>query len=73
MNLKRSVKQYLLYNIIFWPLVIALYAPYQILIIHYTTEQIIRWLETSLWQGMLANLVIQPVAHRVIPWIGKIK
>ena len=73
MKLFLLTKKFLAYNAVMWPVVMAVYAPYYIFILHYSAWQLLTWVETAFVMGTLANLAIQPIVRRVTFWVEKIE
>ena len=71
-RLPRHVRSWVKYNLLTFPVIAAIYVPYNVLWIGYTPFQLLKWLLTAAEFGAAANLVIQPwvtFVHRR-GWVG---
>lgn len=64
-------KRWMFYNLIIMPITALLYLPYNLFVIGYSTEQVIRWGLTGIVMALFANFVIQHIATKVIRWMDK--
>ena len=48
------------YNAVVMPIIMSIYIPYNVLFIHYTAFQLLKWLSTSWLVSTAANAIIAP-------------
>jgi hypothetical protein len=60
MKLRSRAWEYAKYNLCIMPVILAIYVPYNLLFIGYTTFQLFKWLTTAGFLSLAVNLIIQP-------------
>jgi len=71
MKLVRSLKRWLLYNAMIFPVIAAIYVPYNVLFLQYTAIQLVKWIATSAFVAAGANLVLQPWTSKVVRYLDR--
>lgn len=60
MTFRARIWNYIKYNLCVFPVVTAIYVPYNLLFIGYTPFQLLKWLLTAGIVSAGANIIIQP-------------
>lgn len=70
-RLPKSLRGFLLYNLLFFPAVAAIYIPYNILWIQMTEFQLIKWVATAAVFGSIANIGLAPWIRYINGWLQR--
>ncbi len=60
MSWRARLSNYVRYNLLTYPVLSAIYVPYNLLFIGYTPLQLVKWLATAGFVSLAANTIIQP-------------
>lgn len=57
---KAYIRLNIRYNLVVMPIIFVIYIPYNVLFIHYSAVQLVKWLSTSWIVSLGANAIISP-------------
>ena len=71
MNLWIAFKRFIVFSLLIEPIIIALYLPYYLLIIKYTTPQLTTWLLTTVPFSLAVGTLINPIEMFLVRWVDR--
>jgi len=67
----KTLRGFILYNLLFFPVVAAIYTKNNIFWIQMSGFQLIKWFATAAFFGTLANIALAPWIRWVNAWLGR--
>ena len=66
-----DIKKFVAFTIILEPVIILVYLPYYMLVIKYTSWQLVRWILTTIPFTLAIGVLINPFEMFLVRWIDK--
>lgn len=66
-----DIKKFIAFTVILEPVIILVYLPYYMLVIKYTSWQLIRWILTTVPFTLAVGVLINPFEMFLVRWIDK--
>lgn len=71
MKWKVALKRFLLFTFLLEPIIIAVYLPYYLFVIRYTTFQLTTWLLTTIPFSLAVGVVINPIEMFLVRFVDR--
>ena len=66
-----DIKKFIAFTIILEPIIILVYLPYYMLVIKYTSWQLVRWILTTVPFTLAVGVLINPFEMFLVRWIDR--
>jgi len=66
-----DIKKFIAFSIILEPVIILVYLPYYMLVIKYTSWQLVRWILTTVPFTLAVGVLINPFEMFLVRWIDR--
>ena len=66
-----DIKKFIAFTVILEPVIILVYLPYYMLVIKYTSWQLVRWILTTIPFTLAVGVLINPFEMFLVRWIDR--